>query len=770
MKSTIKLFKIIAMTAIIGFSISSCGGNDSGKSKFEGIFDGVGVWNATASNGDQLEMSFTDDSKFTLGIDELAGSDFKVAGGFTSQDDYLTLVITGYYDFSTTPPMLVNFDTATPTEKQKIEDKLNATFGGNYKEIRYKFENGKLIILDASSNVLLEFEKNEPPPVTITPEVPSGEVIDLTVPWLNDHDWTVGKPGTWSAYECKLTSALNVPSGRVLKILPATTITFTQAGGSLTVQSGGGIEAEGSHVLKDQSGKDVTYNGSLVSGRIVLKSSGLTKGSWSGIAIQSNYANVLDYVEIKNAGRNTTYPPISITAGNSASITNSIIDGSTTNGIRITGTNSVLTAFDNNTIKNCDLAPIYAAVLWSLRNISKNNTYDTTNTINHIEISNYNSGLSASDTMTIKNIGIPYYFSAGLQLSSSGSTLNIEAGVEILVGNNVEFIISSGSKLVAIGTDQQPITFKPLVSTAAKGYWDGITFNSSGNELDYVEIKNAGRKNGAMEFYPILIKANSSVSITNSIIDGSNTNGIFLDTGSSVLTAFDNSTIKNCDYEPIHTEYLWSLRNIGKNNTYDTTNGTNHIDIGNLYGNISNIPDSNNMTIKNIGIPYYFSYGLDHSATNSTLTIEAGVEILVNNARNITIGANSKLVAIGTLLDRIKIRGLTDDKGYWRGVNVSSSTEGTKFAYCDISGGGNGGTSNACLVISNNAYAQLQDVKLSKSTTHGLRLSQNARIWAHSVTFEDIDGVYNVWEYATGSPGYTEFNTIDREDFAADPL
>ena len=779
MKSTIKLFKIIAMTAIIGFSISSCGGNDSGKSKFEGIFDGVGVWNATASNGDQLEMSFTDDSKFTFGIDEYAGSEFKVAGGFTSQDDYLVLVITDYYDFLASPPAWVSFDTATQTEKQAIEDKLNDTFGGNYKEIHYKFENGKLIILDALSNVLFEFEKNEPPPVTITPDVPSGEVITLTVPWLDEHDWTVGKPGTWSAYQYIVTSKLTVPNDKVLKILPATTITFTQKEGGFAVQ--GAIDAKGLPILKDTSGNDVTYNGSLVSGRIVLKSNAIAKGNWSGINIQSDTTvNVLDYVDIINAGYvygSVRGEPISVVSG-SVAVTNCFIDGALQNGIYVTGTAGVLRLFDNNKISNCGWAPLRAEYLGALQNISNNNTFTNDNTPNHIEIGySGNTNSRIPDGMTLKNTGVPYYFPYGLN-HNAGSILTIEAGIEILVGADQNIVISSGSKLIADGdegTAQKPITFRPLTETAEKGSWGGIEFQTSGNKLNYVNIKNGGRVQGTGYYAPIRIIANSSVSVTNSTIDGSKKNGIRITADTGVLDEFDNNTIKNCDEEPIYANRLWPLRNIGTNNTYSNT--IDRIKIGEDSGtdvNDSAIPAGSEMTIQNIGVPYYFALGLGFTS-NSTLTIKPGVVILIGSDSRFAVGTGSHLVAIGEPTSRITFRGVNDTKGEHRGIGIATTGEGSRLAYCDISGGGGNiwdgtMTYEAGLNIRPNAYIELLDVKLSKSSAYGLKLNGtggggHAYVWSRRVTFEDNNSD-DVWEYTISSPYFTTYNGLpDRNDF-----
>jgi len=257
-----RIFSSILLICLTAFNLAflSCGSSsDSSKSKFEGLFDGfAGTWTpAGLPAGEELEITFTGNS-FELYIDDSTGK-VKVKGNFNPIGDNpaetgeLNLTIAYYYDYTAND--WVEFNESAP-QFATIVDKLNTKLQEDYEKIRYKFEGANLILLDANNAPLFTFEKTTPPSVPVAPpEVPEDEIEVLTTQWLNDHNWTVGKPGKWSAYTCS--TFIPVPNDKVLKIHPATTITFTWERSGFVVQ--GGIEAKGSHVLKDQTGKDVTW-------------------------------------------------------------------------------------------------------------------------------------------------------------------------------------------------------------------------------------------------------------------------------------------------------------------------------------------------------------------------------------------------------------------------------------------------------------------------------------------------------------------------------
>jgi len=324
------------------------------------------------------------------------------------------------------------------------------------------------------------------------------------------------------------------------------------------------------------------------------------------------------------------------------------------------------------------------------------------------------------------------------------NTLTILPGTTITFTNTGYGItVNDGGKIMANGTSSRPITLK-----RDGGYWAGIDLRSAppgsdDNILNYVTLKNAGTASGqAIRLFSS--SSGSSAKITNCTIDGSGRYGIYADASSNtVITEFENNIIKNCADAPIYvTSYLTILRNLGTDHPISqwTGNGTgNSRNYIQFYGTIGNaVPQD--MTLKNIGIPYYMSTGCAYNTY--TLTIQEGTQILMGSGRNFTVEVNAKLVALGTPTQHIVFKGLNDVAGYWHGIRIVSSSQGSKLAFVDISGGGGGTSPNffACLNIATNsfdAYTELYYIRISKSSNHGLAFSnRDLKLWQQYVSFD----------------------------------
>jgi hypothetical protein len=557
----------------------------------------------------------------------------------------------------------------------------------------------------------------------------------FTTAWLDAHNWTIGEQFKTTSYSYTAGSKLNIPSGKTLTILPGTTITFTQAGGGISVAAGGTLKAVGLPVMLDIDGNDM-----LASGNITLKG-GSTKGSWDGIEIRSITENKLDYVNIVNAGRGTSAYSCALYLYNgSASLTNSVIDGSASNGITTYSNDGAFTAFEGNIIKNSGKAPIYTeSAVWSLRNLSSNNVF-TGNTNNYIHAAAVG---DITQSMTLKRMSIPYRFDGNFYVNGE-SVFTVEPGTEIIFGNtNSGIQVAVGAAIVMDGTEESPITLRGAVNT--KGAWGDIRIQSirEENKLDYVNIINGG--SGTASWNSALYLYNGSVPVTNCIIDGSASNGITIEGTNAYLPVFMNNTINNSGRAPIlvYTN-IWSLRNISGNNTF-AGNTNNYIDVG------ANGTMPQDMTLTKLSVPYFLGNGLNVSANNVTLTIEPGTQIWVGAGKEIQFGDYSNLVAKGTAEERIVFRGSIDQPGYWMGIQINTNLEGSELAYCDISGGGSGDSwsNNRCLYLYY-ATLELSNVRISKSLRYGIGLEGTNSIWSEDVSFENCQ-LGNVWTYYGGA-------------------
>ena len=556
----------------------------------------------------------------------------------------------------------------------------------------------------------------------------SGTVIDAA--WLDSHNWTIGENFKVTSYTIE--SGLYVPNGKTLTILPGVTINMATTSSSINVEEGGTIKAKGLPFMLDASGE-----ATVTSGRITLTRK---DGKWGRIAINSITENELDYVDLINGGNGDAYYDCTLYLyGGVASITNSLIDGSGSNGIT-TYDNGYFAVFENNAINNSAKAPIYAeSKFWSLRKISGNNTY-TGNTNNYVHVA---SPGSINADMTIIKTSIPYRVDATFTIEDE-ATLTVEPGTEIRFGNASSGIKVEGSAAIIMNGDaDNRIVLKGL--TASKGAWRSIAIHSSRTEnmFNYVDIINGG--SGSSDYDCALYLYSGVASITNTTIDGSGSNGITTyDTG--YLLKFENNTISNSVKAPIYTESrISSVHNLGAGNIY-TGNAKNYI----------HIPTSDyiseNMTLTNQGIPYYLENGLNVSGDNEpVLTIEPGVVITVGGQKRIHAHDNGRIHAVGTETDSIVFRGSQAQSGWWHGIIVDSKVVGTKLAYCSISGAGRTGTwaENSGIYIYN-AYIELLNVNISKSNWYGIGIEGDENfIWSSGVTFTDVTKG-NVWYYDGG--------------------
>jgi hypothetical protein len=351
-------------------------------------------------------------------------------------------------------------------------------------------------------------EKEEPTP---TP-TPTGEIEELTSPITADRvlkDKGLPIDYFFNGYE------LLVENNAVLTIEDSVTIQFRQADGHLYITDGATLKALG------KDGKRIQFVGANT-----------TKGSWRGIQIHTETANELRYVDILNAGEdgawgNEASAALYVEAGN-VSVTNCLIDRSKTNGVTVRGDwgKGVLTAFSNNTVSNCDKAPVYTtdyAASWNVRNIDNTNTF-TGNTNAYIHIRNGGNAPIFSD-MTLHALnGYPWYFQGGVSIDAD-KTFTIEAGAVVMVGAEERIFVPTSSHLVAVGTAQSPITIKG--KNATLGYWEGIIVQSQtpGTKFDYCNISDAGNGGGYDgliwywgESYLELYNCNLSNSLHNGVV------------------------------------------------------------------------------------------------------------------------------------------------------------------------------------------------------------------------------------------------------------
>jgi hypothetical protein len=217
-----------------------------------------------------------------------------------------------------------------------------------------------------------------------------------------------------------------------------------------------------------------------------------------GISISSSSAkNQFDHVVISHAGSGFLPGVGNITASlgidgdnlSRVSITNSVISEGQGYGFYLEP-GSVLTEFSTNEIKSINGTAISLPADY-VGKLDANSKFSNGNTVNAVEIQHTVLNQAQEVEWKAFTDGTKYLVNGNLEIRSG---LRIQPGATLEFNSDRTFIIQNESScyLIAKGTAAKKIVFTGKNKT--KGYWKGIAVLSSDsrNELDYVEVSNAG--------------------------------------------------------------------------------------------------------------------------------------------------------------------------------------------------------------------------------------------------------------------------------------
>ena len=362
--------------------------------------------------------------------------------------------------------------------------------------------------------------------------------------------------------------------------------------------------------------------------------------------------------------------------------------------------------------------------------------------------------IDANTTWPDRGLDVDYIIDGWLEIGSN-ALLTIEPGVTVMfTGTNGGIGVGENAGLKMDGTEDKPIKFVGPANNPNNGSWNGIRISSqrNDNQFSYVQFLRGGSEEGIWS--GVLHLADGRVSMKNCLIDGSLGNGICTEYDRSFFTAFENNTVKNCAAYPWISENFTAVcKNIGTANTF-SDNGINMVNI--YYG----APDlEENLTMRDLSIPFYFRNGTSFGG-NKTLTIEAGVEIIMPINEALRVDEECQFKAEGTAEKPIVIR-CEDAAEAWNGIFFSSQRNGNVMNYCQIKncGTSDGWTERCCIYIRDNAKLALNNNVFGPSFYNGVGI-ENIENWdnvTHSGnTFVGCVGG-NVWLEYGGVYGGVEY-------------
>ncbi len=463
--------------------------------------------------------------------------------------------------------------------------------------------------------------------------------------------------------ECFLVSS-NVTVSAALTLLPGAVLEFERSAG-LRVADGGSLSAEGTAVNP-----------------ITFRSRSGESDDWRGVGIfTSSSENVLDHVVIENAGRTwgaingSNATNLYLGSSGRAAITNSTFRtaGNDGVGVYVESRTSEFAAFENNRFDDNEGAAM-RVTSHQLGQIGAGNEFDLDDSARpgakHIQVAS-DGDLRASATWPAADV--PYRFFSNHFIDDVGAVITIEAGATLEFDRSAGLAVNAGA-LRAEGTAAAPVTF-----TSASGNRDdwrgvGIFSSSSDNLFDHVVLSNAGRTWGDINggnATNLYVGTNGVVAITNSTFAtaGNDGVGLYVDAGSSQLSAFEDNTFDDNELAPMRITSR-QLGSIGAGNEFalNARAGARHIRVASDGDVVSSA------TWRAVDVPYRFFDNHFIDDADAVITIEPGTTLEFDRGAGLRVNGGA-LSVVGTSDDRIVFTSASGNPDDWRGLGIASSSD-----------------------------------------------------------------------------------------------
>jgi len=533
--------------------------------------------------------------------------------------------------------------------------------------------------------------------------------VVVLAPEFLEHSGRITSDETWIECVHSITGDVIV-DGATLTIEPGAIIRFN-SGTSLYL----GYQAS-------QAGATLIANGTADK-IITFTSSAATKtaGDWDYIWFDEGASKIssMQYCTVEySGGYSDNYGAIHIEES-AVSISNSTIKLSESHGISL-AEDGYFEAFNNNLVEQNTLSAISIEANY-VHTIGEGNTL-----MSEKGISVKGGDLEMADVTWLKQ-STAYVISGNLYVgSSSGTSLTLAPGVEIHMGLGVAIYFGRSNTfgtLTALGTagDRIRITSSAPEGSKSAGDWDYLYFDpgaGTSSKLAYCDIEFGG---GYSASYGMIYLNGSGMSLTNSTISNSETEGISLRDDAMFTGCSDNVFEDNTTYPiKIYGNYAHT---IGTGNSFNTGPGIL------LAGDYIEQAD---VTWLKHEIPYILKGDMElGSSSGSKLTIEPGTTVKFASGSWFRVGAVTGafgvLVADGEPENMITFSSAaaagSESAGDWDGIWFYGGTgNGSILDYCNISYGGGYTSSSGNLTIQNAAEGVpvISNCQISNSAAWGI--------------------------------------------------
>ncbi|MDN6290897.1 MAG: hypothetical protein L0J63_11515 [Tetragenococcus koreensis] len=290
--------------------------------------------------------------------------------------------------------------------------------------------------------------------------------------------------------------------------------------------------------------------------------------------------------------------------------------------------------------------------------------------------------------------------------------LTIEQGVVIAFEQDAGIDFKKKSTFKMQGTAEKPIVLTG--KEQIKGFWRGIYTESTSmiNTMNYVTIDYAG---GNSKAALNIQNETSSLSLKHCTFSNSKNYGML--TYRKVSKDVHNVDMNNCTFTrnkiPVKTQAS-RLRLFNDTNTF-SGNDKDYIELqgGTIYGDA---------TWAKLDVPYFLQGNF--RIKDGVFTVKPGTAIIMSTQKWIHVAENASLVMVGTAEDPITFRGEHDVPGFWKQINVRSSSPLNEIGHVIIKNAGKTTKKpNGAIFFEKGRFLNIHDVVFSDCFEYGLSIS-----------------------------------------------
>lgn len=323
--------------------------------------------------------------------------------------------------------------------------------------------------------------------------------------------------------------------------------------------------------------------------------------------------------------------------------------------------------------------------------------------------------------------------------------LTINPGVVIAFARDTKFTINDkGGVLIAKGEADKKIRFEGREKT--KGFWAGLQINSASgaNQMEYVEITNAGAKTftgtirGGMA---LMGGTKAQMSIKNCTFFANNGYGFYIGKDASLL-GFANNTFKENSEAGILLDAN-NVKSLDDNSAFTGGNGRNVVEI--YSSTLENTNSEIQWAVFKDKTPYRIS---------ESIGIKSGFKILpgtiVEFGRDAIMRVEGGYFdATGTAANKITLRGAEATKGFWRGIIYYTNSLKNTIEYADVSGGGSStivsGTRANIAIYGSGSRMVIKNYTIANSGGYGVLVTY------HTMVNADLESANTFSDNAQGA-------------------